>query len=318
MVRIEVNLLRNIISDYCYHAFGLSINSTIKLPELLLNEKNELFDIEILINQDIDCEIDLQSEPFRHYVLNNQVLFNVQDVANFLVRNGKTIMVSPLKKDVEEIIRLYILGTCMGVILMQRGMIPLHGSSVEIDGKAYAIVGESGAGKSTLASAFIKEGYKLLSDDVIAISQFNNDESYVIPSYPQQKLWQESLDHFGERSEQFSPIYERETKFSVPVPSDFSQIPRPLAGVIELIKSEGDEIKISSIQGLDRFRVLFEQTYRNFLIPKLGLTDIHFQQSAAIIKKSEMFTLQRPIEQFTAFELVSTIIDAISQEEAKC
>lgn len=310
--------MKKIISDYCYHAFGLSIKSTIKLPELILNEKNELFDIEILINQDIDCEIDIQSEPFRHYVFNNQVLFNVPDVANFLIRNGKTIVVSPLKTDVEEIIRLYILGTCMGVILMQRGIIPLHGSAIEINGKAYVIVGESGAGKSTLASAFIKKGFKILSDDVIAITQFSIDEPYVIPSYPQQKLWQESLDLFGERSEQFSPIYERETKFSVPVPSDFSQIPRPLAGVIELIKNEGDGIKIRPIHGLDRFRVLYEQTYRNFLIPNLGLTDMHFQQSAAIIKNSEMFTLQRPMEQFTAFELVSTIIDTISQEEAKC
>jgi hypothetical protein len=318
MVSIEVNLLKKIINNYFYQAFGLSIKSMIKLPELLLNEKNELFDIEIFIKQDFDCEIDLQSEPFRHFVFNNQVLFNVPDVANFLIKNGKIIMVSPLKTNVEEIIRLYILGTCMGVILMQRGMIPLHGSAVAIDGKAYAIVGDSGAGKSTLASAFIKEGYKLLSDDVIAISQFNNDEPYVIPSYPQQKLWQESLNHFGENAEQYSPIYDRESKFSIPISFNFSPIPRPLAGVIELIKSEGDEIKIRPIHGLDRFQVLFEQTYRNFLITKLGLADMHFQQSASIIKNSKMFTLQRPMKQFTAFELVSTIIDTISQEEAKC
>lgn len=310
--------MKNSERHYYYHAFGLNIKSVFKMPELLCNENKLLFDIEILINNDTDYEVDLPSNPFRHYVINKQVLFYVPDVANFLIKDGNTIIVSPLKTNVDEVIRLYTLGTCMGVILMQRGIMPLHGSALEINDKAYAIVGESGAGKSTIASAFIKKGYKLLSDDVIAITKFNIDEPYVIPSYPQQKLWQESLDHFGERSEQFSPIYERETKFSVPVPSDFSQIPRPLAGVIELIKSNRDEIKISPIQGLDRFRVLFEQTYRNFLIPKLGLTDMHFQQSAAIIKNSEMFTLQRPIEQFTAFELVSTIIDTISQEEAKC
>ena len=47
---------------------------------------------------------------------------------------------------------------------------PLHGSAIAIDGKAYAIVGDSGAGKSTLASAFLNQGYQLLSDDVIAVS----------------------------------------------------------------------------------------------------------------------------------------------------
>ena len=58
----------------------------------------------------------------------------------------------------------------MGAILMQRKILPLHGSAIAIDGKAYAIVGDSGAGKSTLASAFLNKGYQLLSDDVIAVS----------------------------------------------------------------------------------------------------------------------------------------------------
>ena len=57
-----------------------------------------------------------------------------------------------------------------GALLMQRKILPLHGSAVAIDGKAYAIVGDSGAGKSTLASAFLNKGYQLLSDDVIAVS----------------------------------------------------------------------------------------------------------------------------------------------------
>ena len=57
----------------------------------------------------------------------------------------------------------------MGAILMQRKILPLHGSAIAIDGKAYAIVGDSGAGKSTLASAFLKRGYQLLSDDVITV-----------------------------------------------------------------------------------------------------------------------------------------------------
>ena len=75
-----------------------------------------------------------------------------------------------MKEADEDKIRLYILGTCMGALLMQRKILPLHGSAIAIDGKAYAFVGDSGAGKSTLASAFLSKGYKLLSDDVIAVS----------------------------------------------------------------------------------------------------------------------------------------------------
>ena len=50
-------------------------------------------------------------------------------------------IVSPLKRYDEDVIRLYILGTCMGAILMQRRIFPLHGSAVAINGKAYAFVG---------------------------------------------------------------------------------------------------------------------------------------------------------------------------------
>ena len=53
---------------------------------------------------------------------------------------------------------------------MQRKVLPLHGSAIAINGKAYAIIGDSGAGKSTLALAFLNRGYRLLTDDVIAVS----------------------------------------------------------------------------------------------------------------------------------------------------
>ena len=100
----------------------------------------------------------------------------------------------------EDEIRLYILGTCMGAILLQRKILPLHGSAIAIDGKAYAIVGDSGAGKSTLASAFLKRGYQLLSDDVIPVTLNHANVPIVTPAYPQQKLWLESLNHFGMES----------------------------------------------------------------------------------------------------------------------
>ena len=115
-------------------------------------------------------------------MINDEVMFNVPNIANFYIKDGKKIIVSPLDEIDEDVLRLYILGTCMGTILMQRKILPLHGSAIEIDGKVYAIVGDSGAGKSTLASAFLKQGYKLVSDDVIAVSvSEENPIPYVTP-----------------------------------------------------------------------------------------------------------------------------------------
>ena len=115
------------------------------------------------------------------------------------------------------ILRLYILGTCMGAILMQRKILPLHGSAVDIDGKVYAIVGDSGAGKSTLASALLKHGYQLVSDDVIAVSlTHENPIPFVTPSYPQQNLVGKPK-YFGMDSTNYHSTYVRENKYRVPV-----------------------------------------------------------------------------------------------------
>ena len=199
----------------------------------------------------------------------------------------------------------------MGVILLQRKTLPLHGSVIAIDGKAYAFVGDSGAGKSTLASAFLNQGYQILTDDVIPIQLNEENIPIVTPSYPQQKLWQESLDQFGIDSNQYRPLFARETKFSVPVDSKFYSEPLPLAGVFELIKTNDDEIEIHSIEGLNRIHTLYYHTYRNFLIEPMGLMEWHFKTSTAIVSNLNLYQLQRPISSFTVYELQNLILDKI-------
>src|SRR5690625_2580817 len=148
-------------------------------------------------------------------------MFQIEAVAIYLVKNGNEIFVSPFADAEVDQIRLYILGTCMGAILLQRRILPLHGSAVAIDGKAYAVVGNSGAGKSTLASAFLNRGYQLLSDDVIPVTLSDEGIPIVTPAYPQQKLWLKSLERFGMSSDHLRPIIGRETKFAVPVSTQF-------------------------------------------------------------------------------------------------
>ena len=203
----------------------------------------------------------------------------------------------------------------MGAILLQRKSFPLHGSAIAINGKAYAIVGESGAGKSTLASAFLREGYQLLSDDVIAVSLSQDEGTPIVtPSYPQQKLWQDSLNNFGMDKSAYRSIYGRETKYHVPVTLQFFDQPLALAGVFELVKSENNENKIQEINSLNRFSLLYSNTFRNFFIPDLGLMDWHFQTSAKIANLVELYRLERSTNSFSAPQLVSIILNTIKRE----
>ncbi|MFC4098189.1 HPr kinase/phosphorylase [Paenibacillus xanthanilyticus] len=297
-----------------YESFGLRIASEIELPELLPGKPQEpdWADIDIRL-EDLEQVWREHEVPGDYYAfLPDRLLFYVPDIAIFSVSGGREIRVSPLPGSGETARRLYVLGTCMGTILIQRKTLPLHGSAVLIDGRAYAIVGDSGAGKSTLAKAFVERGHLLLSDDVIAVSQAGPDGRPIVqPAYPQQKLWQQSLDSFGLDRRSFDPLYE--TKYAVPVRSGFCADPVPLAGVFELAKSEEGEIELAPYTGLEPLPILRMHTFRQFLIPQLGGDTWHFGAIARLASHIPVYRLRRPAgPTFTAYELVDRIHAAVS------
>lgn len=314
--------MTNLVKKYDYIAFGLKISSEYKLPEL--TPSNGIVEsTDIVIEQsdlsNLRNEFEELSKSKNKFVIKKDfVLFQIPNIATFLIQEGKSIKISPMFGADMDIIKLYILGTCMGAILMQRRVLPLHGSLVEINGKAYAFIGDSGAGKSTLALAFINKGYNLLSDDLIAVSFSNENLPLVCPAYPQQKLWQESLIEFGMEFSQYHPLVERETKYAVPVYSQFSTQTLPLSGIFELEIGEESEITLTTQEGLQRFNTLYNHTYRNFMVSNLGLMDWHFVATGNVMKKVEMFKIIRPKEGFTANNIVSLIESSIKKEEIMC
>lgn len=296
-----------------YKAFGFSIISDIDLPEVpQINEKVDSIDVEISL-KDLSVPWRELSDPENAFVIKeNLVMFEVPNIAIFSIQEGNKIFVSPLKENEEDQIRLYLLGTCMGAILMQRRILPLHGSAVAINGKAYAFMGNSGAGKSTLASALINQGYNLLSDDVISVSFSKNDIPFVTPSYPHQKLWDDSLERLGMEVGGYRPIYGRESKFSVPISSNYHADPIPLGGIFELVKTENRELEIRPIDNLERFYTLYYNTYQNCFLPNLGLMDWHFHSTAKIIKKVGIYQIKRPVSGTSPAHLVSKILKIIN------
>jgi hypothetical protein len=302
----------NTVQKVLYIGFGFRISSDIALPELpksscqeepydILFEKGEL--------PDIWSEF---AKSNRFFVIKeNQTYFHIPNVAVYSIENGITVKYSSADGASEDHVRLYLLGSCMGALLIQRKILPLHGSAIEINGKAFAIVGDSGAGKSTLASAFLLRGYKLLSDDIIPVSNAAGGLPVVTPAYPQQKLWQESLLEFGISAKELRPIIDRETKFALPVSSQFVNKPIPLGGVFELVKTENMNIEMHQVQGLERLHTLFYHTYRNFLLGPSGKTEWHFSFTAGLVDKLEFYQLRRPTERFTANELASIILSTL-------
>lgn len=299
-----------------YEAFGLSIYSELALPELPSIEITNR-EVDVTVSLDKFLRFGMDTKPYEFVAEDRMVTVNMPEAGVFRVRDGNKIIVAPYIGAQEDLIRLYVLGTCFGILLMQRGIYPLHGSALAINGKAYAIVGQSGAGKSTLAAVMMEKGYKLLSDDVIAVA-FDplTDQPIVIPSYPQQKLWQSSLKALGRSEESLRSIYGRETKYCIPLSESYHVSPLPLAAIFELSKSnEGDRICLSKVNKLDRLPLLFQHTYRNPVIRSLNLIDWHFERSIALATQLDVFRLNRPESSFTAPQLAELIVNTIATEE---
>src|SRR5690606_10479084 len=161
------------------------------LPELVRPDSAALEAADVRIRL-ADLSRDWSALPDQRHlqVRGKDVFYLIPGAAIYRVRDGCEIAVSPFEDADPGLVRLYVLGSCMGALLLQRRMLPLHGSALAIDGKAYVIVGPSGAGKSTLAAALAARGQRLISDDISPI-RWQEDEALpsVVPSYPQQKLW---------------------------------------------------------------------------------------------------------------------------------
>lgn len=68
--------------------------------------------------------------------------------------------------------------TVVGLTLAWRGLMPMHATAIEIDGKAILLAGKAGAGKSTLAAELIIAGAHLISDDLTVLDQH---ATYAVP-----------------------------------------------------------------------------------------------------------------------------------------
>ena len=189
-----------------YKAFGLNVISDIPLPELpvIVNDGEQHIDIHIEIDDLSNVWSKLFTPDHSFVIKENLVMFQVPNTAIYSIQEGNKIVISPMRDADEDRVRLYIFGACISALLMQRRIFPLHGSAVAIHGKAYAIIGFSGAGKSTLASAFLNKGFQLLSDDVAITFSQDEKKPYVTPSYPGQRLWQDSIKHLGMEAETLS------------------------------------------------------------------------------------------------------------------
>lgn len=219
----------------------------------------------------------------------------IAEAGSFRVTAGREILFEPLEGVSERNLRLFLLGSAMGLILHQRGILPLHANAVELGGRAIAVAGAAGAGKSTLAAWFSQHGLRLVGDDVVAL-QAGSGGVLAFPGPPRVRLWRESMQRFGFDSEGLEPSYADPAvaKWDLPVPAD-ALIAEPLPLGPVYILGDGPEIAITPLGGAAAATALFDHTYRGgYADRRPEWQAAHWRTVAAVAASVPVFSLARP------------------------
>lgn len=238
----------------------------------------------------------------------------VPDVARYEARAGREIVIDPVPDADPDAVRLFLLGTMMGAVMMQRDHLVLHGNAFRVGDACAVVVGRSGAGKSTLAAELARRGLDVLSDDVVPVTA----DGLALTGYPRIKLWDDALERLGVPTDGLARIHTSHEKFQFPLERSSSE-PVPLRWIYVLERHEGDELTLEPVHGALTFSLLHEHTYRNELIHGAEPVARHLQQCARLVSATRVTRVRRPAETMTAEQTADAILADIagdSQESA--
>ena len=256
---------------FYYKAFGLTIGSCFPIGQVTRIEPC-VPDVRI-VRADLSARADLP-----HLVVTeDSVFFRGEAQGEFLITGGDLVQVHTSDDYTPSYLAVYLMGSCMGAILQQRGFMLLHGSCVSDGRRSILITGQSGAGKSTLAAEFLKQGWKLITDDVTTVYD-RDGVPMVQSSYPSQKLWNDALIRYQTHDCNIHSLYtdhDRE-KFGVHVDSDFMDGTAPLSLIVRLAKAD-HEVHLEAIEGMPKIDQLVRNSYRfEYIAP--SKRSRHFQR----------------------------------------
>jgi hypothetical protein len=273
-----------------YRLFGLGVRSEIDLDGLAPALETETADVEIRFGS-----VPADEHLFGYAATPEGTLLVVPKVGRYLIRDGRHIVVDPAPGASERNLRLFLLGSAMGALLHQRGLLPLHANAIDLGGRAVAFSGHSGAGKSTIAAWFHDRGHTILADDVCVIGFDEAGRALAYPGIPRLRLWREALEASGRNAGAYDRSFDDMEKYDVPTRFEAGLEPLPLAAVYLLRKAEEEcrGAAIERLTGVSAVETLVSNTYRGGYLKTIGRTGEHLAACLKVARAVPVFRAQR-------------------------
>jgi hypothetical protein len=294
---------------YQHQAFGLAIQSDLELLNLPRLAGSLPFAPVHIQSGALPAQLEgatLRRGYFQ--AAEGRLLVQVSQVGKLLIEKGESIRYEAQPGAEPAALRLALINLGLSVILHQRGALALHASAVATPGGAVLFCGERGAGKSTLAAALHQRGWSLVCDDKAALYPAEKERIQVIPSFPELRLWQDALEHLqmekgnAEKNPGFN-------KFNLGLQEGFHASPLPLYAIYHLQPAETAEVEIKTLNGMEKFQVVRQNTYINQFLRGLGLLPNHFTLASLVAAQIPVYRVRRPAR-LNRLDALADLVDA--------
>lgn len=294
---------------YYYRVYGLNIESTIEIPELETIKNDCNIDVRLSYGE-VNDEIKSLIEKGQCAKYDKKSMwFDIKDVAVYHIYNGDTVVIQPYEKALFKKIKLYILGSVMGMVLLQKNIVAIHGGGIVINGKGCIFTGQKGAGKSTITTALRKKGYKFIADDVCSI---DSDTFSIHHGFGYQKLCEDAMANLGYNVDEFEPFRGdlNVNKYMVPAFDEFIKEDAKLHAIFELAVGDVDKVEIEEILGAEKMNKLIDNIFRiEMLRYSGGIEPLYFKKCLDVAKNTKLYKITRPNDTFSVKEQIGLIED---------
>lgn len=281
---------------FFYNIFGLSIASEIELPEAspLPATENPQVTVE-LGSVNAASFRNNNDKAWRHYSIEPMHTIFGCSAGIFDIRDGSRICIDPVPGAEHSKLRMFLLGSAMGAIQVQRGRIPIHGGAILSGNQGIIISGSPGAGKSTMTSALVHRGFKYLSDDVSSIAT-ENGKPMIIPAYPQLKLIRDACISLGYDPNTLHMVDRERDKFACRNRRDWYGKPVCAGMLVRLISVKaGEPMHAQPVTGRYKLAAVAGSLYRHWMHLREGrLPPEEFKKILSIASAVKIFDVRIP------------------------
>lgn len=183
----------------------------------------------------------------------------------------------------------------------------IHANAITYKGNAYLIIAPSRTGKSTLTTHLLKDGFKLMTDDMAAIYPLPNQEFMIYPSWPKVRLWPDSAENLAKYNKsttdnlaplQYKKVHQKFAKYEINLDDNINKLwdftPTKLKAIyyLDRIDNEQQSCQIKPLPAGHSLMMLLQNSILANAYTSMNIEGQRLQTLAKMLTDIPVFNLQ--------------------------